>query len=127
MSMSGIRCSHYRVGIGSFHRLNLLRKPLMGAMAVVMTGVTTKDTLEMGLVHNEKVVEALRSNRANEPFCKCIRVRSPEGRLQDLGAFSLEHFVEARHVVGVAIADQELGSYVCVGEVAGDVPRLLDD
>jgi hypothetical protein len=45
----------------------------MAAMAVVMTGVTTKDTLEMGFVHNEKVVEALRSDRANEPLGKCIR------------------------------------------------------
>ena len=39
----------------------------MGATAVVMTGVTTKDTLEVGGVHNEKVVEALRPDRANEP------------------------------------------------------------
>jgi hypothetical protein len=81
----------------------------------------------MGFVHNEKVVEALRSDRANEPLCKCIRVRGSKGRLQDLGALGLEHFVEARHVLGVTIADQELGSDVCVGEVAGDVPRLLDD
>jgi hypothetical protein len=29
----------------------------MGAIAVVMTGVPTKDTLEMGFVHNERMVE----------------------------------------------------------------------
>jgi hypothetical protein len=96
----------------------------MGAMAVVVTGVTTKDTLEMGFVHDEEVVEALRSDRAIEPLCKCIRVRAPEGRLQDLSSHGLEYFVEARHVLGVTIADQELGSdmwhrcgYSAVGHV----------
>jgi hypothetical protein len=114
MPMPGIRGGHHPEENGSFHRRNLLRERLMGAMAVVMTGVTTKDTLEMGFVHNEEVVEALRSDRANEPLCKCIRVRGPEGRLQNLGALGFEHFVEARHVLGVTIADQELGSDVWV-------------
>ena len=81
MPVPGIRGRPHREWNGSIHRRNLLREPLMGAMAVVMTGVTTKDTLEMGFVHNEKVVEALRSDRANEPLGKCIRVRGPVGRL----------------------------------------------
>ena len=107
--MPGIRARPDREGNGSSHRWNLLREPLMGAMAVVMAGVATKETLEMSFVDNEKVVETLRSDGANEPLGKCVRVRGSEGRLQDLGALGLEHFVEARHVLGVTIADQELG------------------
>jgi hypothetical protein len=99
----------------------------MGAMAVVVAGVVTKETLEMSFVDNEKVVETLRSDSANEPLGKCVRGRGPEGRLDDLGALGLEHFVEARHVLGVTIADQKLDSDVRVGEVASDVPGLLGD
>ena len=54
---------------------------MTGALAVLMTGVAAKDALEMGFVRNKNVVEALLSDRANEPFFKCIRVRGPEGRL----------------------------------------------
>jgi hypothetical protein len=121
----GIRGRLHRKGNSSFLGRNLLREPLMGAMAVVMTAVTTKDTLEMDFVHNEKVVEALRSDRANEPLGKCIRVWGPKGCVQDLGALDLEHFVEAGYVLGVTIPDQELGNDVFVGEVAGDVSSLV--
>ena len=101
--MPGIRCPHHCEGIGSRRCRDLLREPLMGAMAVVVAGVVTKETLEMSFVDNEKVVETLRSDSANEPLGKCVR--GPEERLHDLGALGLEHFVEARHELGVAIAN----------------------
>jgi hypothetical protein len=65
----------------------------MGAVAVVMAGVATKETLEMSFVDNEKVVETLRSDGANEPFGKCVAVPGREG-LQGLDALGIEHFVE---------------------------------
>jgi hypothetical protein len=71
------------------------------------------------------VVKALRSNGAHKPFGKGIRIRSPEWRSEDLGILGLERFVEARHVLLVTVADQELGRDVGVGEIAGDVPGLL--
>jgi hypothetical protein len=59
MPWPGIRYPHHREGIGSGRCRDLLREPLMGAMAVVMAGVATKETLEMGFVYHEKVVEAI--------------------------------------------------------------------
>lgn len=55
---------------------NLLKETLMGSMAVVMGGEIAEDTLEMGFVQDQKVVEALRSDRANEPL---YRRRSHSG------------------------------------------------
>jgi len=42
-----------------------------------MTGVAAKDALEMGFVRNKNVVEALLSDRANEPLSS-ITGNSPE-------------------------------------------------
>src|ERR1017187_4670499 len=49
--------------------------------------------------------------------------RGPE----NLGTLGLEHFVEARNVLGGAVADQELGGDVRSGEIAGHVSGTLGD
>src|ERR1039458_5516423 len=56
-----------------------------------------------------------------------LPIWGPEWCPEDLGALGLEHIVEARHVLGVSVADQEPGGNLCVGEVTGDVPGLLGD
>ena len=86
-------------------------------MPVVVAGVAAQDALEVGFVHDQQVVEALRSDGAHEPFGEGVRVRGPEWCPEDLGALGLEHIVEARHVLGVSVADQEPGGDLCVGEV----------
>ena len=47
------------------------------------------------------------------------------GRFQDLRALGYEDFVEARHVFGVTIADQELGGDVRVSEAHHECDRLV--
>jgi hypothetical protein len=97
------------------------------AMPVVVAGVAAQDALEVGFVHDQQVVEALRPDGPHEPLNECVRVRGPEGCLEDLGALGLEHVVEARDVLGVPVADQDPGGDVGVGEVTGDIPCLLGD
>jgi hypothetical protein len=115
-------CTTSSLGFRAF-----LRQPLVRAVTVVVTGVTSKEALEMGFVYDEKVVETLRSDRAHEPLGKSIGIRRPKGRPHDLSSLGREDLVEARHVLGVTIANQEFRGDVRVGEVSGDVPRLLSD
>src|ERR1019366_10736182 len=56
-----------------------------------------------------------------------VRIRGPKWRLEDLGTFGPEYVVEAPHVLGVPVADQELGGDRCVGEITGDLSGLLGD
>ncbi len=58
-------------------------------MPVVVAGVAAQHALEVGFVHDQQVVEALRSHRAHEPFGKGVRVRGSKGRPEDLGAFGV--------------------------------------
>jgi hypothetical protein len=96
-------------------------------MPIVMTRVAAQDAFEMRFVHDQEVIEALRSDGAHEPFGKGICIRGPIGRPQDLSAFGSEDFVEAHHVLGVTIADQELGCDARISEITSDIPRLLGD
>lgn len=56
-----------------------------------------------------------------------VRVWCPEGSLENTGAFRPKDLVEARHVFGVAIADEELWIDPSVSEIAGYVSCLLGD
>jgi hypothetical protein len=44
----------------------------------------------MPFVHDQEVVEALRSHGAYEPLGKSIGIRGPKGRFQDLSALGSE-------------------------------------
>jgi Holliday junction resolvase RusA-like endonuclease len=50
----------------------------MRATVVVVPGIAPKDALEMALIDDEKVVEALGSDSPNEPLRIGVRVRRPE-------------------------------------------------
>jgi hypothetical protein len=58
----------------------------VGTVAVVVTGVGSKDPFEMPFVHDQEVLEALRSHGAHEPLGMSIGIRGPKGRVQDLSA-----------------------------------------
>jgi hypothetical protein len=55
-------------------------------MAVVMPGIAPKDALEMSCVDDEKMIQALGSDRPDEALRIGVRVRCPEWGSQDLGA-----------------------------------------
>src|ERR1035438_5437067 len=127
MPVSTVNGGHHRQGGSLFRRRNLLSDSLVWAMPVVVAGVAAQDAPEVGFGSDQQVGEALRPDRPHEPLGECVRVRGPDGCLEDLGALGLEHVVEARDVLGVPVADQEPGGDVGVGEVTGDVPGLLGD
>jgi len=81
----------------------------------------------MAWIHDQEMVEALRSDRSHEPLGVGVGVRSPKRRAQYLSTSALEDGVEARHVPGVPIAEKEFDFDALVLEVAGDISRLLGD
>src|ERR1022692_4145445 len=127
MPVPAAKSASHVQGSSPFRRRNLLSESLVRAMTVVVTGVAAQDAFEVGFVDDQQVVQALRSHRAHEPFGEGVRIRGPKWRLEDLGTFGPEYVVEAPHVLGVPVADQELGGDLCVGEITGVVSGLLGD
>jgi len=99
----------------------------MRAMAVVVPGVAAKDAPKMTFVDDEQMIEALRSDGADEALRVGVRVRRPEWGLQDLGTFRQKDRVEACHVLRVAVANEELDVDPFVGNVTSHIPGLLSD
>src|ERR1039457_4109655 len=86
MPVSTVNGGHHRQGVSLFRRRNLLSDSLVRAMPVVVAGVAAQDALEVGFVHDQLVVEALRSHGAHEPFGEGVRVRSPKGGVWRISA-----------------------------------------
>ena len=119
------RCCHQRRS-RSWPR-DLLRYPLVRAMAVVVPGVAAQDALEVPCVHDKEMVEALGSDGSHKPLGVGIRIRRPEWRLEDTGTFRSKDLIEAGDVLGVPVADEILGLDALVDDVTGHVPGLLGD
>src|ERR1019366_10564477 len=96
-------------------------------MAVVVTGIAAKDPLQMPSVYNEEVVETLGADGPDEALRISIRVRCPKWSQKDLGTLGSEDLVEADHVLRITVSDEEPWVQSFVGEVTGQVPRLLGD
>jgi len=96
-------------------------------MAVVVPRIAAQDSFEMACIHDQEMIEALRSDRSHNPLGVGVGIRSPKWRAQHLSASAYEDSVEARHVLGVPIAEKELDCDPLVLEVAGDISRLLGD
>jgi hypothetical protein len=73
MSVPTARSEYHLQGNSSFRLRNLVRQALVRAMPVAVTGVVAQDAPEVGFVHDQQVVQALRSHGANEPFDACVR------------------------------------------------------
>jgi hypothetical protein len=73
------------------------------------------------------MVEALGSDRSDEPLGVGIGIRSPKRRAQHPSAVTGEDGVEARHVLCISVTEEELDLDSFVFKVAGDVSRLLSD
>ena len=83
----GLRRCPWRQGRASLRRRDALGKPLVRTMAVVMPGIAPKNALEMSCVDDEKMIQALGSDRPDEPLRVSVRVRRSEWGPQDLGTF----------------------------------------
>jgi hypothetical protein len=90
-------------------------------MTVVVSDVGFKDGLEVAAPEDEGAIEALSTERADEPLGECVCKRSLDRCAQDPQTLGAEHLIEAGHVLTVPIADEEAeGKAVPLGnEVAG--------
>jgi len=81
----------------------------------------------MSSIHDQELIEALRSDGPHELLRICVGVRCPERRLQDPGTLGAKDLVEASHVLRVTVPDEELDLDAGVFDVTGHVPALLRD
>src|ERR1035437_4163771 len=94
-------------------------------MPVVVLDVLGKDDFEVTTAEEEEPVEALPTDRADEPFGEGVRPWCPDRRLDGPDSFGREDGVEGRREFGVAVADQELGRRRPFGEVEAEIAGLL--
>jgi hypothetical protein len=94
---------------------------------VVVLGIAVEDALEMPSVHDEEIVETLRSDSPHETLSVGVRVWRSERCLADLGTFRSKDLVEGGHVLRVTVADETIGLDALVDDVTGHVPGLLGD
>jgi hypothetical protein len=91
----------------------------MRAMSVVVLDVHTEDALKLALAEDEDPVEALATDRADEPLGERIRLRRLEGRSDDLDPLAPEDLIERLAELAVAIVDQKTRRRGPVGHVTG--------
>ena len=78
------------------------------------------------LVDDERVVQALLPDRADDPLRDGVRVRCPGRRLDDRDPFGRAEGVEARREFPVPVADEEAQGLVpTVLESPAELARLL--
>ena len=94
---------------------------------VVMLDVVAKQPFKMPSVEDKVVVEAFRANRAHKPFGVGVGIWRSERSLEDLGSLGPEDLVEASDVFGVPVTNKEPRDDAIIGQVHGQVPRLLCD
>lgn len=81
----------------------------------------------MARIHDQQVVETLGPDSPHEPLGVGIGIRGPKRRAQLLSSCAGENGVEARHVLRIAVTEEEVDHDVFVFEGAGHVSRLLGD
>ena len=98
----------------------------MRPVAVVVVDVLVDNGFEMPSPDDQHPIEALPADRADEAPGKCIGTRCPDRDTDGSDALGVEYLVEAGRELCVAIPDQEPDRTRSVGQVHGEVPRLLD-
>src|SRR5690242_9639466 len=88
------------------HR-TLLAQPLMRATFVVILYVFFQYSVQMLLVYDEQVIQALLSSRANPAFGDPVRLRTPGRSTRDREPLTAKHGVEPQRVLAVAVVDQD--------------------
>jgi hypothetical protein len=72
-----------------------------------MTGIASKDALEVTLPHYQLVIETFGTDRSHESLGMGVGIRGPIRGLEDLATDGTEHLVEALHVLGVTVSEEE--------------------
>jgi hypothetical protein len=84
-----------------------------------------KDALEVALIQDQKPVEALGGDGADEALGGCVRLRRAHWRLDDLDALAGEDGVEVAREFAIPVADQKAHRRRALSERPGELPGLL--
>ena len=94
---------------------------------VVVDHLLGQDPLQMPTTEDQHLVEALTTNRPDEPLGEGIGSGCSHRSMDYLDAVNSEYLVEARGELGVPVSDQELDGNGPILQRHGQVPRLLDN
>ncbi len=98
----------------------------MWPVLVVVVDVVDDETLELGLVPDDRSVEELAAQGADPAFCEGVGDRGPDRGLEDLAAFGSEDLIEPVDELAATVAYERLavGEEVAVGKE--QIPCCLD-
>jgi hypothetical protein len=99
--------------------------PAVRALAVVVLDELPEHPVEVAFAPDEQPVQALGSCGADEAFGDRVRLRRPDGCLDDPGPGRAHHLVEGPDELGVPVADQGAEGSALVLEGRYEVPGLL--
>jgi hypothetical protein len=94
-------------------------------LGVVVGHVAAEHVFKVTSAEDQQPVETLGADGAHEPLRVGVRLRRPNGRLDDLDAFAAEHLIEAGAELAVSVVEQEACPLEQAGE--GEVACLLCD
>jgi hypothetical protein len=106
------------------HRRPLVQ-PLMRPRLVVVLDVDGEDMAQVGLRHDQQVVEALPPHRPHPPLRYRVRRRGAVRRPHDLHPLAAEGGVEAGGERAVAVVDEVAGAARAVLQLPAQLPGLL--
>ncbi len=98
----------------------------MGSMAVVVIDELFEYPLEVAASQDEYPIEAFAADAADEPLGEGVGARSTDWSADDPDALGTEDLVEAGCELGVPVPDEEPDRPGPLGELNGQVSRLLD-
>jgi len=81
------------------------------AFAIVVLDVDAQDVFEVAAADDQEPVETFGSDGSDKPLGVRVRLRRSHRRVDDPDSFAAEHLVEGSGELGVAIVDQEAGSF----------------
>jgi hypothetical protein len=99
----------------------------MRSVVVVVPLVFGRNTVGVGCVDNQHVVEDFSAQGADDSFAVGVCLGCLWWCLQDFDVVCLEDGVEGTGVLGVAVADEESRGFCAGTEVVGQVASLLGD
>jgi hypothetical protein len=100
---------------------DLLSDSLMRSGLIEILEIGTQDTMQLLLLQDEQVIEALSPHAAHKPFTDGIGSRCLIGRFQDLDAAGCGHASETGSKLVITITDEVLRSH----PIGRGLPQLL--
>ncbi len=117
----------FELVVGQVGDRHLEVDPAVRALAVIVLDELAKDAVEVAFAPYEHPVQALSAGCPHKSFGERVRLRRPDGCLNNPGAGRAEYFVKGPDELGVAVADKEADGSALVFEGRYEVAGLLGD